>query len=117
MNFEGTVVVMTTQAADGQGEVLGQVIDRLAEPGGGRVNQTGLRVPGQLHCMHCARTEQGILITYHPPRGRADIDATGVPSRFPGITVHDAGAPEDAYLDLPSHACCAQVVRELQDVV
>jgi hypothetical protein len=41
-------------------------------------DETGLRVAGALHWVHCARTGKYTLITCHPKRGRAGIDAAGV---------------------------------------
>jgi transposase len=111
---EGTVAAMTRRAADGLGGFLGYVTDRLAEADVVGFDETGLRVAGGLAWVHCARTDRYTLITCHPKRGRAGIDAAGVFSRFRGIAVHDAWAPYDTYVDAAHQLCCAHAVRELR---
>ena len=53
-------------------------------------DETGLRVAGSLHWVHCARTDKDTLITCHTKRGRKGIDDAGVLGRFSGLAVHDA---------------------------
>jgi transposase-like protein len=79
-------------------------------------DETGLRVAGSLHWVHCARTDKYTLITCHPKRGRAGIDDAGVLGGFHGVAVHDAWAPYDTYLDVEHQLCCAHTLRELQSV-
>jgi transposase len=105
---EGTVATMATRAADGLDEFLDQVTDRLADAEVVGFDETGLRVAGALHWVHCARTGKYTLITCHPKRGKAGIDAAGVLGRFRGIAVHDAWAPYDTYLDVTTN-CVARM--------
>ena len=79
-------------------------------------DETGLRVAGKLHWVHCARTGKYTLITCHPKRGRDGIDDAGVLGRFRGVAVHDAWAPYDTYLDVEHQLCCAHALRELAAV-
>jgi transposase len=113
---EGTVAAMTTRAAEGLDEFLDHVTDRLVDAEVVGFDETGLRVAGRLHWVHCARTGKYTLITCHTKRGRAGIDAAGVLSRFRGIAVHDAWAPYDTYLDVTHQLCCAHAQRELAGV-
>src|SRR5207253_2599067 len=113
---EGTVAAMTERAADGLEGFLAEVADRLAEAEVAGFDETGLRVAGSLHWVHCARTDKYTLITCHPNRGRKGIDAAGVLGRFRGVAVHDAWAPYDTYLDAEHQLCCAHVLRELAGV-
>jgi transposase len=113
---EGTVATMTARAAEGLEEFLNHVTDRLAEAEVAGFDETGLRVAGRLHWVHCARTGKYTLITCHPKRGRAGINDAGVLSRFRGIAVHDAWAPYDTYLDVAHQLCCAHAQRELAGV-
>ena len=62
---EGTVATMTKRAADGLDEFLGQLSDRLSEAEVAGFDETGLRVAGKLHWVHCARTDKYTLITCH----------------------------------------------------
>jgi transposase len=114
---EGTVARMTRRAAEGLEEFLDQVTDRIAEAEVAGFDETGLRVEGKLHWVHCARTGKYTLITCHAKRGREGIDDAGVLGRFRGVAVHDAWAPYDTYLDVEHQLCCAHALRELTGVV
>jgi transposase len=113
---EGTVSAMTERAADGLGDFLGTVKQRIAQADVAGFDETGLRVAGKLHWVHCARTGKYTLITCHPKRGKEGIDDMGVLGRFHGVAVHDAWAPYDTYLDPAHQLCCAHALRELQGV-
>jgi hypothetical protein len=79
-------------------------------------DETGLRVAGRLHWVHCARTDKYTLVTCHPKRGRKGIDDLGVLPGFAGVAIHDAWAPYDTYPNCEHQLCCAHVLRELQAV-
>jgi transposase len=113
---EGSIATMTTRAAEGLGEFLNQVKDRLAGAEVVGFDETGLRVAGALHWVHCARTGKYTLITCHPKRGKAGMDAAGILDRFRGVAVHDAWAPYDTYLNITHQLCCAHALRELTAV-
>jgi transposase len=110
---EGTVATMTHRAAQGLEEFLHQIRERLTEAEVAGFDETGLRVAGRLHWVHCARTGKYTLITCHSKRGKAGIDDAGVLGRFRGTAVHDAWAPYDTYLDVTHQLCCAHALREL----
>jgi transposase len=113
---EGTVAAMAARAADGLDGFLTEVKDRIAAAEVAGFDETGLRVAGKLHWVHCARTGRYTLITCHPKRGTKGIDAAGVLGRFGGVAVHDAWAPYDTYADVEHQLCCAHAVRELAAV-
>jgi hypothetical protein len=113
---EGTVGAMTQRAADGLDEFLELVKQRIAEAEVAGFDETGLRVAGTLHWVHCARTGKYTVITCHRKRGREGIDDAGVLGRLCGVAVHDAWAPYDTYLDVEHQLCCAHALRELAAV-
>jgi transposase len=113
---EGAVVAMTRRAAEGLDEFCAQVGDRIAETEVAGFDETGLRVAGALHWVHCARTDRYTLITCHAKRGTDGIDDAGVLGRFRGVAVHDAWAPYDTYADVQHQLCCAHALRELVGV-
>ena len=113
---EATVASMTRRAAAGLDEFLIRVGDRIADAPVAGFDETGLRVAGAVHWVHCARTGKYTLITCHPKRGRAGIDDAGVLTRFGGVAVHDAWAPYDTYVDAQHQLCCAHAQRELAAV-
>ena len=110
------MATMTKRAADGLTGFLGTVADRIAEAEVAGFDETGLRVAGKLHWVHCARTGKYTLITCHPKRGTKGIDDAGVLGRFSGVAVHDAWAPYDTYADVEHQLCCAHALRELAAV-
>ena len=63
-------------------------------------DETGFRVDGRLHWVHCARTGKYTLLMVHPKRGRQVMEAMGVLPSFAGVAVHDAWAPYDTYAAL-----------------
>jgi transposase len=113
---EATVAGMTARAADGLDGFLAEVGDRIAAAQVAGFDETGLRVAGALHWVHCARTGKYTLITCHPKRGRDGINDAGILARFRGVAVHDAWAPYDTYLDPAHQLCCAHAQRELAAV-
>jgi transposase len=113
---EGSIASMSRRAADGLEEFCVQVGDRIAGAEVAGFDETGLRVAGSLHWVHCARTDRYTLITCHPKRGVEGIDDAGVLGRFAGVAVHDAWAPYDTYADVEHQLCCAHALRELQGV-
>jgi transposase len=113
---DATVSRMTKRAADGLGGFLAQVTDRVATAEVAGFDETGLRVAGALHWVHCARTDKYTVITCHPQRGTKGIDDAGVLGRFRGVAVHDAWAPYDTYADVEHQLCCAHALRELAGV-
>lgn len=113
---EGTVATMTQRAADGLDQFTEVVRDRIADAAVAGFDETGFRVSGSLHWVHCARTDKYTLITCHRKRGRDGIDDAGVLTRFTGVAVHDAWAPYDTYADPAHQLCCAHALRELAGV-
>ncbi|WP_346278607.1 IS66 family transposase [Pseudonocardia sp.] len=112
----GTVASLTRRAAGCLDAFLGHVRDQLTGSEVVGFDETGLRVAGRLHWVHCARTDKYTLVTCHPKRGKAGIDDLGVLPGFAGVAIHDAWAPYDTYLDCEHQLCCAHVLRELQAV-
>ena len=80
------------------------------------VDETGLRVAGGSQRVHCARTDKDTLITCHPKRGTAGINAAGTLPHFTGVGVHYGWAPYDTYIDAGHQLCYAHALRELQGV-
>jgi len=113
---EGTVAEVTARAADGLGGFLDDVREKLAAAAVAGFDETGFRVEGKLHWVHCARTEKYTLVYCHPRRGVEAMKALGVLPGFRGVAVHDAWAPYDTYAEAEHQLCCAHAVRELAGV-
>jgi len=112
----GTVAMVTARAAGRLGGFLERVRDNIATAEVAGFDETGFRVDGRLHWVHCARTGKYTLFMVHPRRGRQAMEAMGILGRFAGVAVHDAWAPYDTYAAPDHQLCCAHALRELQAV-
>jgi transposase len=109
----GTVAAMATRAAGELHEFQDAVREQIAAAEVVGFDETGFRVEGKLAWVHCAQTERYSLITVHPKRGVAGMDAAGILPAFRGIAVHDAWAPYDTYTGAGHALCAAHLLREL----
>jgi transposase len=110
----GTIVTMQARAtATLEKEFLPLLRGLLREADVLGADETGLRVEGKLHWVHCARTDKLTLVTVHPRRGRVGITAADVLPGFTGTLVHDCWASYDIFLSADHQLCCAHVAREL----
>jgi transposase len=113
---EGTVAAVTARAAGRLDGFLERARESIAASPVAGFDETGFRVAGRLHWVHCARTGKFTLLMVHERRGAKAMDAMGILPSFAGVAVHDAWAPYDTY-DGPDHQlCCAHALRELQAV-
>jgi transposase len=112
----GTVAALTARAAGRLGGFLEHAREQIAGSPVAGFDETGFRVDGRLHWVHCARTGKYTLLMVHPRRGKQAIEAMGVLPWFGGVAVHDAWAPYDLYTAAGHQLCCAHAQRELQAV-
>ena len=103
----GTVAGITARAAEKLDGFLEQVRENITASDVAGFDETGFRVEGRLHWVHCARTGKYTLLMVHPRRGRQAMEAMGVLPSFTGIAVHDAWAPYDTYASAGHQLCCA----------
>jgi transposase len=94
-------------------KVLPVIRDRIATAPVVHFDETGMRTDGRLAWLHSASTPTEVLLSVHPKRGVAAMDAVGVLPGFTGVAVHDAWAPYDTYTDAVHALCNAHVLREL----
>jgi transposase len=88
----GTVAALTARAAGRLGGFLEHVRGQIAAAEVAGFDETGFRVQGRLHWVHCARTGKYTLLMVHPKRGTEATKAMGVLGSFAGVAVHDAWA-------------------------
>jgi transposase len=112
----GTVAALTARAAGRLGGFLEHAREQIAASGVAGFDETGFRVAGRLHWVHCARTGKYTLLMVHQKRGTEAMKAMGVLPSFAGVAVHDAWAPYDTYTGPDHQLCCAHALRELQAV-
>jgi transposase len=112
----GTVAGITARGAGKLDGFLERVRGNIAASDVAGFDETGFRVEGRLHWVHCARTGKYTLLMVHPRRGRKAMEAMGILPSFTGVAVHDAWAPYDTYSTPDHQLCCAHALRELQAV-
>jgi len=112
----GTVAALTARAAGGLDGFLARVREAITTSEMAGFDETGFRIAGALHWVHCARTGKYTLLMVHRRRGKDAIEAMGVLPAFTGTAVHDAWAPYDIYTTPDHQLCCAHALRELQAV-
>ena len=105
------------RSPDSSAPPLDAIITALAAAQVAHFDETGFRVAGKLAWVHSASSGRYVLVTVHPKRGKAGMDAAGVLPSFAGIACHDAWAPYDRYDGVAAHALCnAHLLRELTAV-
>jgi transposase len=112
----GTVAGMVRRVAGTLDGCLEMIRAAVTTAGVAHFDETGFRVAGKLAWVHSASSGKFALITVHPKRGRAAMDAAGVLPAFGGVAVHDAWAPYDTYPQVTHALCNAHALRELQAV-
>jgi transposase len=110
----GALAAMTRKLAGLAAPALDAVVKALLAAEVAHFDETGFRVAGKLAWVHSASSGKHVLVTVHPKRGTAGMDAAGVLPSFAGIACHDAWAPYDTYDGVAGHALCnAHILREL----
>ena len=94
-------------------QVLPVIRDRITAAPVAHFDETGMRTNGRLAWLHSASTPTDVLLSVHPKRGTAAMDAAGVLPVFTGTAVHDAWAPYDTYTGATHALCNAHALREL----
>ena len=112
----GTVAALTARAAGRLSGFLEHTGEQITAAEVAGFDETGFRVDGRLHWVHCARTGRYTLLMVHPKRGTEAMKAMGVLPSFAGVAVHDAWAPYDTYTGPDHQLCCAHALRERQAV-
>jgi transposase len=103
----GTVAAITSRAAGRLDGFLERAREAITASEVAGFDETGFRVDGALHWVHCARTGKYTLLMVHARRGKQAIEAMGVLPAFAGVAVHDAWAPYDIYTTPGHQLCCA----------
>jgi transposase len=75
-------------------------------------DETGIRVKGKLHWLHCAVTQTLTWLAPHAKRGKLAFEALGLLEGIKGVLVHD-GLASYKGLDCTHSLCNAHHIREL----
>ena len=88
----GTVASITVRAAGRLGGFLERVREGIATAEVAGSGETGFRVDGRRHWVHCGRTGKYTLLMVHPKRGRQAMEEMGIRSSFAGVAVRRLGS-------------------------
>lgn len=100
---EAALALRPTVAAIGQA---------VQEAGVVHADETGIRVKGRLHWLHCAVTSTLTWLAPHAKRGKLAFEALGLLQGIQGVLVHD-GLASYKGLDCTHSLCNAHHIREL----
>jgi transposase len=89
------------------------VQERLRDAAVLHVDESGLRVEGQLHWLHVASTEKLTDYEVHAKRGQEALDEAGILGEFQGTAVHDHWKSYFNYAACRQALCHAHHLREL----
>jgi len=76
-------------------------------------DESGMRVAGSLHWLHCAATKDAVYYTIHKKRGKEGMDAAGILPHFKGTAIHDHWKAYYKYIDCAHGECNAHHLRHL----
>lgn len=110
---QGTIQEMLAKAAAGVEDTVGQIRQRIEQLQVAHFDETGLRVAGKLHWLHCACSEKLCYYSVQEKRGTEAMDAIGILPNFHGVAVTDFWKPYQKYDNILHAMCCQHLEREL----
>ncbi len=90
-------------------EAIGQAVQASSVV---HADETGIRIAGKLHWLHCAVTDTLSWLAAHPKRGAQAFEALGLLQGVKGVLVHD-GLISYKALNCTHSLCNAHHIREL----
>ena len=109
----GTVQGMLGKTASRVETTVGQIKSRIEQLPVAHFDETGLRVVGKLHWLHCACNEEYRFYSVQEKRGSEAMDAIGILPNFQGVAVTDFWGPYRKHDSVLHAMCCQHLEREL----
>ena len=109
----GTVHRMTGECAEALSDAESRIKDSVTAAPVIGADETGLRVAGQSHWVHVARTDRLTHYACSPRRGKEAMDSTGILPAYTGTVVSDALCAYRQYRQSRHALCGAHLLREL----
>jgi transposase len=109
----GTVHRVTEECAEALAGAEAGIKDSVTAAPVIGADETGLRVSGQSHWVHVARTDRLTHYACSPKRGQGAMDAIGILPAYTGTVVSDALCAYRQYKQSRHGLCGAHLLREL----
>ena len=113
---DGTVVNIVSDLAGRLGETVRDIIDALAACGVLNVDETGVRINGNLNWLQIISNEHFTLFGRSPKRGTPNAEMNDLLLLFTGILVHDHLMSYYGYAHVSHAECNVHVLRYLKAV-
>ena len=110
---QGTIQGMLEKAVACVKDTVEEIKHRVEQLPVAHFDETGLRVAGLLHWLHCACNEEYRYYSVQAKRGSEAMDAIGILPNFQGVAVTDFWAPYRKYDNVLHAMCCQHLEREL----
>ena len=110
---KGTIQMMLTKAAMLVEEPVERIRQTVARLPACHYDETGWRVAGKLHWLHCACDIEWRYYTVQEKRGQEGITNMGVLPNAHGVAVHDFWKSYQKFDNVDHAMCCAHLEREL----
>lgn len=109
----GSIQNWIHQLAEKVSPAVGRIREQINSLSVLNCDETGLRVAGSLHWLHCLCNERWSYFALHKKRGKKAMDDIGILPGFGKTMVHDFWKPYYQY-DSATHGICnAHIIREL----
>jgi len=112
----GTIVTNNVRVAGHLAGFETALVGQLRQAPVLHVDESGLRVAGQLHWLHVASTARLTFYGVHPKRGTAATDAFAILPHCRGWLIHDHWTPYFTYEEALHGLCNQHLLRELKFV-
>lgn len=109
----GSIQNWITQLSSATKDAVQQIRERVSCLRVLNCDETGLRVNGSLHWLHCLCNEKWSYLVLHKKRGRKAMDEIDILPEFHNTMVHDFWKPYYKYSQAVHGICNAHIMREL----
>ena len=109
----GAIQNMLKKASEEAEQPVNMIKEVVTNKDVAHFDETGLRVAGSLHWLHCACSGPWRFYSVQKKRGEEGMDLMGVLPDFNGIAVHDFFSSYKRFKQMLHAMCCQHLEREL----
>lgn len=114
---EGTIVNTQKVLDKKLTPIVEEIKQRLIKSGVLHVDETGVRINGELNWLHTCCTKEYVYYEVNAKRGTEAIDAIGILTYFVNILVHDHWKPYYKKTQMTHAECNAHILRYLKGIL